>query len=106
LASEEPAVTWTGKTNEQRSVGLQSFGQHKRVEHIDGLRTLTQNGAGSVTLAGTNTSSGAVSINAGTLALAGLASLNNNTSITIAAGAVLDVSARTDARYRWPVRKR
>jgi autotransporter-associated beta strand protein len=56
---------------------------------------LTKNGAGTLTLGGTNTYTGTTAINAGTLALGGAGSIANSGDISVASGAVLDVSAVT-----------
>ena len=56
-------------------------------------------GAGTLTLSGANTYTGNTTINAGTLALGGSASLDAASSVTIAAGAIFDVSAI--ATYTW-----
>jgi autotransporter-associated beta strand protein len=56
---------------------------------------LTKNGAGTLTLGGTNTYTGTTTINAGTLALGSAASIANSRNISVAGGAVLDVSAVT-----------
>ncbi|MDR3459788.1 MAG: autotransporter-associated beta strand repeat-containing protein [Verrucomicrobiae bacterium] len=61
-----------------------------------GTVALTKVGAGIITLTGSNTYSGATSIKGGTLALAGGGSINLSKFITLAQGAVLDVSARND----------
>lgn len=61
-----------------------------------GLVALTKVGTGTITLAGSNTYSGSTSIIAGTLALNGQGALGGSTNIGLAAGVILDVSARTD----------
>ena len=58
-----------------------------------GARSLTKTGAGTLTLTGTNTYSGATTINGGTLGLGATGSIANSTSVTIASGALLEVSA-------------
>lgn len=55
--------------------------------------SLTITGPGTLTLTAANTYTGNTSINAGTLALGSLASINSTGQISIAAGATLDVSA-------------
>jgi autotransporter-associated beta strand protein len=61
---------------------------------ISGTGALIQNGAGTLTLSGANTYTGGTLItNASTLALGSGGSINTTPSITIAAGATLDVSA-------------
>jgi autotransporter-associated beta strand protein len=59
---------------------------------LTGGGSLVKTGTGTLTLAGTNTYSGATVVKNGTLALSGGAVLTN-TSITIASGATFDVSA-------------
>jgi autotransporter-associated beta strand protein len=54
---------------------------------------LTKNGAGILTLSGTNTYTGATTINAGTVALGSAGSIASSRSIAIAGGALFDVSA-------------
>ncbi|MGA2853212.1 MAG: LamG-like jellyroll fold domain-containing protein, partial [Verrucomicrobiota bacterium] len=56
---------------------------------------LTKNGAGTLTLSNTNTYTGSTIINAGTLALGSAGSIANSRSISVAGGAVFDVSAVT-----------
>ncbi len=58
---------------------------------IDG--GLTKNGNGILTLSGANTYTGGTTINAGALVLAGAGSIAGSRSITIASGALFDVSA-------------
>ncbi len=54
---------------------------------------LTKNGVGILTLGGTNTYTGSTIINAGTLALGSAGSIANSRNISVASGAVFDVSA-------------
>jgi autotransporter-associated beta strand protein len=56
---------------------------------------LTKNGAGTLTLGGSNTYTGTTTINAGTLALGSAGSIANSRSISLVGGAVFDVSAVT-----------
>ena len=63
---------------------------------VTGAITLVKNGSGTQTLGDTNTYTGNTTVNAGTLALSGAGSINKTPVITVAAGAIVDVSARTD----------
>ncbi|MGD0260908.1 MAG: DNRLRE domain-containing protein [Verrucomicrobiota bacterium] len=63
---------------------------------ISGSGTLTKNGAGVLTLNGANACSGGTFVNAGTLALTNAGSLAGSSNITLAIGATLDVSGRTN----------
>lgn len=60
---------------------------------LRGNTKLTHNGAGSLTLNGSNTFTGATAINAGTLALGSSGSISGTPSIDIASGANFNVSA-------------
>jgi len=51
-------------------------------------------GTGTLTFAGANTYAGTTTVNAGTLALGAAGSINNSTAVKLAAGAVLDSSAK------------
>lgn len=53
---------------------------------------LTKNSAGTLTLSGANTYAGNTTINGGTLALSGSGSIGSSPIITLASGAILDVS--------------
>lgn len=53
---------------------------------------LNKKGAGILTLTGTNTYTGATTVTAGTLALGAGGSISNSSSVSVLAGAVLDVS--------------
>jgi len=59
---------------------------------VSGAQSLTKAGTGVMVLSNANTYSGATRINAGTLALAGSGSIANTPSLTIAGGAMFDVS--------------
>ncbi|MGL4634998.1 MAG: beta strand repeat-containing protein [Beijerinckiaceae bacterium] len=60
---------------------------------ISGTGGLTKDGAGNVSLAGANTFTGAVNVNAGTLQLLGGAALADSVAVTVASGATLQVFA-------------
>jgi autotransporter-associated beta strand protein len=61
--------------------------------------SLTKNGSGTLTLSGANTYSGATTITTGTLALSGSGSIANNSTVAVASGATLDVSAVTGGNW-------
>jgi autotransporter-associated beta strand protein len=56
---------------------------------------LTKSGTGRLTLSGTNTYSGVTTVTGGTLALSGTGSIANTPEISLASGAILDVSSVT-----------
>jgi autotransporter-associated beta strand protein len=60
---------------------------------IRGATKLTYAGSGTLTLNGGNTTTGAVSINSGTLALGASGSLSSSASVAVASGATFNVSA-------------
>ena len=60
-----------------------------------GASRLTKVGSGTLTLSGINGYSGATTVSAGTLALSGDGGIDNSASVTIAAGAELDTTAKT-----------
>ena len=63
---------------------------------ISGTGTLAQNGPGRIVLTGGNTYTGNTAINAGALALTGTGAISSSASVTVATGAALDASGRTD----------
>ena len=63
---------------------------------ITGPIGLIKNSSGTQTLGDTNTYTGNTTVNAGTLALSGAGLINKTPVITVAAGATVDASARTD----------
>jgi autotransporter-associated beta strand protein len=63
---------------------------------ITGPISLMITGSGTQTLGDTNTYTGNTTVNAGTLALSGTGLINKTPVITVAAGATVDASARTD----------
>jgi autotransporter-associated beta strand protein len=63
----------------------------------DGITSIIKVGSGTWMLTGASTHSGATTISNGVLALSGDGSIGGSTNIDIVAGAVLDVSGRTDA---------
>ena len=71
---------------------------------ISGAGALAKNGAGTLTLGGTNTYLGTTSVNAGTLRLAADNALPQGSTVTLAAGATLDldVYTATVAAYSGP----
>jgi fibronectin-binding autotransporter adhesin len=66
---------------------------------LAGMASLTKTTAGTVTLSGANTYTGATRINAGTLALTGSGAIAGR-NITVASGASFDVSGSA-ATSRW-----
>jgi autotransporter-associated beta strand protein len=65
---------------------------------VTGTGGLTKNSSGTVSLLGANTYPGNALISAGTLALGPSGSIDNSSNITVAAGATLDVSGRSDQK--------
>ena len=63
---------------------------------ITGAINLVKNGSGTQTLGDTNSYTGTTTVNTGTLALSGAGSINKTPAITVASGATLDASVRTD----------
>jgi autotransporter-associated beta strand protein len=63
---------------------------------ITGAINLVKNGSGTQTLGDTNSYTGTTTVSAGTLALSGTGSINKTPVITVASGATLDASVRTD----------
>jgi autotransporter-associated beta strand protein len=63
---------------------------------ITGPISLMITGSGTQTLGDSNTYTGNTTVNAGTLALSGTGSINKTPVITVAAGATVDASGRTD----------
>jgi autotransporter-associated beta strand protein len=63
---------------------------------ITGAIGLIKTGSGTQTLGDTNTYTGNTTVNAGTLALSGAGLINKTPVITVAAGATVDVSGRSD----------
>jgi fibronectin-binding autotransporter adhesin len=57
---------------------------------------VTKVGAGTLTLTGSSSNTGPVTVNGGSIALSGEGSINNAAIIDIASGAMLDVTTRTD----------
>lgn len=66
---------------------------------ISGSGALTKSGAGRLTLSGANTYTGKTTISAGTLALVDASALSSSMIVEISAGAILDVTGRTDRRF-------
>lgn len=62
---------------------------------ISGSGGMNKIGSGTLTLSGINTYAGATKVNAGTLALTGDGTISDSSSVTIAAGAKLDTTAKT-----------
>jgi autotransporter-associated beta strand protein len=64
---------------------------------IGGTGPLVESGAGTLVLAGTNTYTGSTLVNTGTLALTNSGSISGSTNVTIAAGATLNATPRSDS---------
>jgi autotransporter-associated beta strand protein len=62
---------------------------------ISGSQALTTNGAGTLTLSGANSYSGATTVSAGTATLTGSGSFASSPTVTVAAGATLNVAGVT-----------
>jgi len=65
---------------------------------LNGPGGFTKTGAGTLTLRGVNSYTGPTLVSAGTLALAASGSIGGSLTITVAAGATLDVTARADGK--------
>jgi len=76
---------------------------------LSGTTGITKNGTGALTLGGANTFTGAVSINSGVLNLGSQQSLGQNTGVTVASGARVDLNGQTPGalgagyRYSWTI---
>lgn len=66
---------------------------------ISGPGNLLKTGGGTTLLENLDTYTGNTTVNAGTLALDDLGAISNSANVTIASGAILDVSARTDDTF-------
>ncbi|MFM7102024.1 MAG: autotransporter-associated beta strand repeat-containing protein, partial [Verrucomicrobiota bacterium] len=67
---------------------------------INGPGTVTKQGAGTLTLTGVNTWTGATTVAQGTLRVGGANErISNNTAVTVAAGAVLDLGGRIETVF-------
>jgi hypothetical protein len=64
---------------------------------ISGANPVEFQGSGTITLSATNTYSGNTTISSGTLSLSPAGSMSNSANITIASGATLNVSGRTNS---------
>lgn len=63
---------------------------------ISGGGTLAKSGTGTLTLSGNNTYTGGTNINAGTLQLGGSEVIANNTAVTVASGATLNLNSYSE----------
>ncbi len=90
------AATFAGGMVENGSLTASSYsGQSGTVSAaLAGTAGLTKTTTGALTLSGNNSYTGATTISAGKLALASSGSISHSTSIRLAAGAALDVSAQ------------
>ncbi|MCU0794790.1 MAG: autotransporter-associated beta strand repeat-containing protein [Akkermansiaceae bacterium] len=62
---------------------------------VQGGATFTKLGAGSLTLSGVNTYTGATLVSAGTLALSSAGTIDNTSGVQVSLGATLDISAKS-----------
>lgn len=77
-------ATWSG-------AGLQFNGV------VSGTGGITQGSLGWLTLAGANTYTGATTVNAGALGAASTSAFGNNSAVTVASGATLDLQGRSNS---------
>ncbi len=77
------AIALTGNATIEATANVTLSGE------LGGAGSLTKAGSGKLTLSGTNTHTGAVAVDAGTLALSGGSSLGNNSAVTVGTGATL-----------------
>ena len=68
---------------------------------LAGSGPLNKSGSGTLTLASTNSYSGATVVNGGTLTATGNGSLGGSTNFTVATGSILQLNG-TAGGYRWP----
>jgi autotransporter-associated beta strand protein len=74
------------------SLTLDGVGSNSLLKNIAGTGSLTKNGLGTWTLTGTNTYGGTTTVTAGRLAVGSGGSISNTPSISVAGGAVFDVT--------------
>lgn len=87
--ASHPATLVVGNDNVSSSLGAE-------IKNTAGLMNVTKVGSGVFTLTGINSYNGVTTVSNGTLALSGNGTLGNSSRIDVAAGAMLDVSGRTD----------
>lgn len=97
FASDSGRLALTGGVaGTNRTLTLNGDGDFSLGDITTGTGALIKNGAGTTTLTGANTNTGATTINAGTLRLGASESISNLSAVTVADDAVFDVNNQTE----------